>query len=998
MSFEFMPFVLAQSVSALISFFTCFIVWRRRITPGGTAFALMSTFVTIWATAAALVEGAFRPSATLPAMISCLGAVSVTPLFLLFAWKLRNGDRRMRLPVVLLLWAVPAATLALAVSRQLHEPMRWLLSVYDLSMVTVAAAFIGRAALGAPRVFARQSAVLVAGVTLVWAGFAATLVPRNPLLGLDVPAFACSIAGILFLWGLTRGRMPALSPIARDMLVEAMPDGLIVEDTRGRVVDANPAAVSLLRKDTSVIGSSLEEALDQWPELAEALSHASDGGIEIVRSEDRFFELRVAVLQGPLGEQMGRMVSLRDITEQRHAEEATAESERNLRALLAAAQRQAKELELLDQVRTSLAAELDLPAIFRTVVEGIARTFGYTQVSLYTLKEQTLKLEYQVGYLRPIERIPVAQGIMGRVIRSGRPVLLKSVGSDPEYLEAIEGVVSEVCVPLLDQGRPAGALNVESTMGMAMGEEDLRLMTVLGEHVSIALAKARLYAEARGNEEQYRVLVATLGEGVAIVDLTECFVFANPAAELVFGVPPGGLVGRSLAEFLGEADLALSKSETRKRVRGLQSTYEIAIRRPDGETRKIELIATPRLGNHGSVNGTLGIFRDVTELRRLQQRLEQERSLLLSLIDNLPDFIYLKDRDSRFILANKAQAALVGMRDPKELVGRTDHDFVGKLLADRYRADDIRIMESGIGAANIEEPSEAAGGGLRKVLTTKVPIFDAAGVVTGLVGISRDITDITRAEEEHARLQEQLQQAQKMEAVGRLAGGIAHDFNNILTVITGYCELALEESRGNRTMEGNVEEIKRAARRASALISQLLAFSRRQILQPRVFDLGDLVEGMEGMLRRLLGEDIRLRTSRTGRTLHVHADPGRFEQVIMNLAVNSRDAMPGGGQLIIHTGTGHLPPEESAGHPELGNDRARPALRERHGPWNGRRGARQALRAFLHDQGAGEGHRPGACHCARHRPSEQRTHYLPQPGRQRNNIHHLSSPRLPGSG
>jgi nitrogen-specific signal transduction histidine kinase len=189
--------------------------------------------------------------------------------------------------------------------------------------------------------------------------------------------------------------------------------------------------------------------------------------------------------------------------------------------------------------------------------------------------------------------------------------------------------------------------------------------------------------------------------------------------------------------------------------------------------------------------------------------------------------------------------------------------------------------------------------------------------VTGLVGISRDVTELTRAEEERARLQEQLQQSQKMEAVGRLAGGIAHDFNNILTVISGYCELALEESRGNRALEGNVEEIKRAARRASALTSQLLAFSRRQILQPRVFDLGDLVVGMEGMLRRLLGEDIRLRSFRTERSLHVNADPGRIEQVIMNLAVNARDAMPGGGLLTIHTGTGRLPPEEIAGHPEL---------------------------------------------------------------------------------
>jgi PAS domain S-box-containing protein len=517
LSFEFSPFVLAQSVSALISVFTCAVAWRRRIAPGGTMFALMMTAVSVWTAAVALDEGAVGvPSKILLSKISYLGAVNIAPLFLLFAWKFRRDDVRVHPPVLLLLWVIPAAVLGLAVTNEWHGlvwssvklldpsagnlavyghgPAFWVLSVYDFALVMVATASVGRAALGAPRVFARQSAALLAAVIVVWAGFGVYVAPGNPFPGLDIPALSFSVAGSLLLWGLTRGRMLALSPIARDMLVEAMPDGMIVQDTRGRIVDANPAAVSLLRKEASVIGSPLEGALDRWPELSEALSRAPDRGIEIVRSGERSFELRVVPLRGPQGEQMGRMISLRDITEQRHAEEATGESERNLRALLTAAQRQAKELELLDQVRTSLAAELDLPLIFRTVVEGIARTFGYTQVSLYMLQDQALVLQHQVGYSRVIERIPVTQGITGRAIRSGRPVLLKNVSADPEFLEAIEGVVSEVCVPLLDQGRPVGTLNVESIRGVAMGDEDLRLMAVLGEHVSIALAKARLYA------------------------------------------------------------------------------------------------------------------------------------------------------------------------------------------------------------------------------------------------------------------------------------------------------------------------------------------------------------------------------------------------------------------------------------------------------------------------------------------------------------------------
>jgi PAS domain S-box-containing protein len=301
----------------------------------------------------------------------------------------------------------------------------------------------------------------------------------------------------------------------------------------------------------------------------------------------------------------------------------------------------------------------------------------------------------------------------------------------------------------------------------------------------------------------------------------------------------------------------------------------------------------PLRDQEGNIIGSFGITRDITELRHLQQNLEQERSLLRTLIDSLPDYVYLKDRDSRFILTNKAQAQLVGASDPGELIGRTDYDFVPKELADRYRADDLKIMQSGIGVVNIEEPSKAAGGGLRKVLTTKVPISDAAGAVTGLVGISRDVTEFTR-------LQEQLQQAQKMEAIGQLTGGIAHDFNNVLQAITGYCEVLTLRLPDEENLK-YVAEITKAAHRAAALTAQLLAFSRKQILRPQIVNTKDLIRSMHMMLERVIGEDIELRTLIDPNTGNFLADPGQMEQILLNLAVNARDAMPLGGKLTIET-------------------------------------------------------------------------------------------------
>jgi PAS domain S-box-containing protein len=170
-----------------------------------------------------------------------------------------------------------------------------------------------------------------------------------------------------------------------------------------------------------------------------------------------------------------------------------------------------------------------------------------------------------------------------------------------------------------------------------------------------------------------------------------------------------------------------------------------------------------------------------------------------------------------------------------------------------------------------------------------------------LFGVVQDITETKRAEEALSRSEEKLRQSQKMEAVGRLAGGVAHDFNNLLTVIGGYCEISLQTMTGPHPLQRNIVEIQKASERASSLTGQLLAFSRKQVLQPRVFQLNDVVQGMEKMLRRLIGEDVELSISFGCGLGHIEADPGQIEQVIMNLAVNARDAMPRGGKLTIST-------------------------------------------------------------------------------------------------
>jgi signal transduction histidine kinase/CheY-like chemotaxis protein len=197
---------------------------------------------------------------------------------------------------------------------------------------------------------------------------------------------------------------------------------------------------------------------------------------------------------------------------------------------------------------------------------------------------------------------------------------------------------------------------------------------------------------------------------------------------------------------------------------------------------------------------------------------------------------------------------------------------------------------------------------LRKDGTTVVTgtvtklVSDGRGKVRFIIGVSRDITELKRAEAAKARIEDELRQAQKLESVGRLAAGVAHDFNNLLTVINGYSRLMLGGMPADDPLRGGVEEIRKAGERAAALTQQLLAFSRKQILQPRVLDLNRVVDAMRPMLQPLMGENVELCVNLHAEPTTICADPNQLEQALMNLAANSRDAMPEGGRFSIETG------------------------------------------------------------------------------------------------
>ena len=307
-------------------------------------------------------------------------------------------------------------------------------------------------------------------------------------------------------------------------------------------------------------------------------------------------------------------------------------------------------------------------------------------------------------------------------------------------------------------------------------------------------------------------------------------------------------------------------------------------------------------------------------------------------LEHVPAMVFVKDAEHlRFVHFNRAGEQLLGLRR-EDLLGKSDSDFFPPDQAEFFIAKDREVLDSRKMLDIPEEPIDTPTG-KRWLHTRKIPLLGPDGVPTHLVGLSIDITEQRaavgaqrqREAGEHARTQrvladteEQLRLAQKMEAVGRLAGGVAHDFNNLLTVIMSHTQLALADLPEIDPLRTELSLVEGAARRAADLTRQLLAFSRRQVMRPRVLDVNEVLKGVEPLLRRLLGEDIALALELRQGVRNIKADPSQLEQVVMNLVVNARDAMPMGGKLSIETADVEL--DETYGAMHVGAGMGRHAM------------------------------------------------------------------------
>ena len=289
---------------------------------------------------------------------------------------------------------------------------------------------------------------------------------------------------------------------------------------------------------------------------------------------------------------------------------------------------------------------------------------------------------------------------------------------------------------------------------------------------------------------------------------------------------------------------------------------------------------------------------------RAEHALRESERRYRELFEESKDAIFISAPDGRLIDVNPAAVEMLGYPSRRELL-ETHADRLYVDPADRQRL--VRELEAEGFVKDFEQRLKSTRGEVLTVLETSSAVRDERGTITGYRGILRDIT--TQRQLEH-----QFRQSQKLEAVGQLAGGIAHDFNNLLTLIAGNAEIALTPLLPDDPLRRNLEDVLSAAERAAGLTRQLLAFSRRQVLQPKVLDLNAVIAGIEKLLRRTIGEDVELAMALDPELGRVRADPGQIEQVLMNLAVNARDAMPGGGRLSFETANVELDDELARSH------------------------------------------------------------------------------------
>jgi two-component system, cell cycle sensor histidine kinase and response regulator CckA len=439
--------------------------------------------------------------------------------------------------------------------------------------------------------------------------------------------------------------------------------------------------------------------------------------------------------------------------------------------------------------------------------------------------------------------------------------------------------------------------------------------------VDKAVEQFRLAKELAHERQLLHDLMNNSPDGIYFKDRALKFQRVNRAfAALIGNREPDALVGRrfyEVAAFAANAE-AVENEEQRILDEGQPALDVVRGYGTNGSTRWFSETKAPIKTARNDVIGLVGISRDVTErvasaeaLQKSEEQIKEQSRILNSILDSMGEGVIVADRSGTFLLFNRQAEKTLGigpravppaawsetyglfLPDQKTPLSHENNPLVRAMAGEKTAETEIFIRNKIVGGAT--------------VAVNAAPLKNEQGALVGGVAVLRDVT-------QQRRLEQQLTQAQKMEAIGRLAGGVAHDFNNLLAVIQSYGDLIFHELPEDDPKREDLGQMLAASERAASLTRQLLAFSRLQIVQLKTLHLNEVVANVEKMLRRIIGEDIELTTTLSPSLGRLKADPGQIEQIILNLTVNARDAMPDGGSLTIETANVELGAQYAATH------------------------------------------------------------------------------------